>query len=84
MTLKYLLVLLLLLVAFWIWRKQRVNRRLERERAGAAQTQALRQPAPMLACLHCGTHLPHSEAVLGRQGAYCCPEHRQQHGDEAR
>jgi uncharacterized protein len=31
----------------------------------------------MVACLHCGTHLPESEAVKGRHGAYCCDEHRQ-------
>ncbi|MEZ5704393.1 MAG: hypothetical protein R3E56_03050 [Burkholderiaceae bacterium] len=33
----------------------------------------------MVACQHCGTHLPESEAVLGRRGSYCCVEHRQQH-----
>jgi uncharacterized protein len=31
----------------------------------------------MVACLQCGTHLPESEAVQGRQGAYCSTEHRQ-------
>lgn len=73
---KYLLVLAVVGVAFWIWRNNR--------RAEAADRAAQRRPAPtpakpvtMVACRVCGTHLPHTEAVQGHRGAYCSAEHRQ-------
>jgi uncharacterized protein len=73
---KYLLVLAVVGVAFWIWRNNR--------RAEAADRAAQRPPAPppakpvtMVACRVCGTHLPQNEAVPGNQGVYCSAEHRQ-------
>ena len=35
----------------------------------------------MVACLHCGLHLPHSEAVAGTRGPYCSAAHRSAAGD---
>ncbi len=73
---KYLLVIAVVVIAFWIWRNNR--------RAEAADRTAQRppprpgtNPVTMVACRVCGTHLPHSEAVLGHQGTYCSTEHRQ-------
>lgn len=75
---KYLLVLLVVVIAISVWRN---NRRAERE----AEAEAAPRPQPprplagpdrMLACAHCGLHLPAAEAVTGRQGAYCSAEHR--------
>lgn len=73
---KYLLVLAVVVIAFWIWRNNR--------RAEAADRTAQRRPSPtpakpvtMVACRLCGTHLPQTEAVQGSQGAYCSTEHRQ-------
>lgn len=73
---KYLLVLAVVGVAFWLWRNNR--------RAEAAERAAQRPPAPppakpvtMVACRVCGTHLPQNEAVPGNQGVYCSAEHRQ-------
>lgn len=71
---KYLLVLAVLMVAFWIWRNNRLGSR--DETPPPARPPALRKPTVMVACLACGTHLPQSEAVMGRHGAYCSPEHR--------
>lgn len=71
---KYLLVLAVVVVAFYIWRNNR------REELGARQPpQPPRPGAPvtMVACRVCGTHLPQSEAVQGREGLYCSQEHRQ-------
>ena len=71
---KYLLVLLVVGVAFYIWR---TNRQAERhEKATPPPAPASREPAQMLACAHCGVHLPTAEAVQGRHGAYCGHEHR--------
>ena len=66
---KYLVLLVVLVVAIGIWRGRRAK--------DAAPQQTPRAlPQDMLACAHCGIHIPRSEAlVLGSQ-AYCCPEHR--------
>jgi uncharacterized protein len=80
---KYLLVLAVLMVAFWIWR----NNRLGNDKPPPPPAQkppVLRKPTTMVACLECGTHLPQSEAVMGRDGAYCSPEHRALGEDRAR
>lgn len=77
---KYLLVLLVLLVAVWIWRHNR--REAEAERQAKAQAPGRKMPLPptvMVACTHCGAHLPKADALPGRGGLFCCPEHRQQH-----
>lgn len=76
---KYLLVLAVVMVAVWIWR----NNRLSDHTPPRPKRAALRKPTPMVACLHCGTHLPEGEAVKGPRGAYCCAEHRQQHESSA-
>lgn len=75
---KYLLVVTVVLVAFWIWRN---NRR--QEQADAAQHRQRRQqaktaamPVRMVACAHCGTHLPETDAVSGAGGFYCNDDHR--------
>ena len=77
---KYLLVMGLVLVVFWIWRH---NREAERDAA------APRAPAPpqretaiteMVACDVCGVHLPKSEALIGGRGIYCSDAHRRQAG----
>lgn len=73
---KYLLVLSVVFVAFWVWGH---NRRVEREEA--RRQAAPKRPAPpvvMVACRVCGTHLPQADAVQGRLGPYCGHEHRQQ------
>lgn len=73
---KYLLVLAVVWVAFWVWRNNRLKDNSPAQRPPTPQKPALRQPTVMVACLHCGTHLPEGEAVQGRQGAYCCADHQ--------
>lgn len=35
------------------------------------------RPRAMVACAHCGLHLPQSDALEGESGRhYCCAEHR--------
>ncbi|MCB4363765.1 hypothetical protein KIH07_08465 [Hydrogenophaga taeniospiralis] len=81
---KFLLVLAVLVVAFWIWRNNRQIGPDEGTSPKPPQPRASRTPMVMVACQHCGTHLPESEALTGRLGAYCCPEHRQQHEGASR
>lgn len=72
---KYLLVFAVVLVAIWFWRQ---GRKTDNDKPPLAPRPAepLPPPTAMVVCLHCGTHLPETEAVCGRQGAYCSEEHR--------
>jgi uncharacterized protein len=74
---KYLLVFAVVMVAFWVWRNNRLTDGDPPSGARARKSPPA-SPAIMVACLECGTHLPESEAVSGREGRYCCTEHRQQ------
>jgi uncharacterized protein len=72
---KYLLVIAVVLVAFYVWRS---GRQAERAAPPPRAKKPLPPPGIMVACVQCGTHLPESEAVRGRLGPYCCSEHREQ------
>lgn len=75
--LKWLLVALAVGVGIWLWRRSRLD-----SARGEQPPPASRQPAEpqaMVACVHCGVHLPQAEAITGTQGAYCCPAHRRAH-----
>ena len=73
---KYLLVLAVVMVGFWVWRNNRQTGRGN----GPAQAPAPmpRTPVVMVACRTCGTHLAQHEALPGKQGQYCSAEHRRQ------
>jgi uncharacterized protein len=75
---KYLLVLAVLLVAFYIWRHNRESEARDRaeEAARKAPPKPPAPPAAMTTCRHCGLHLPASEAVRGILGDYCGQAHR--------
>ena len=68
---KYLLVFGLVFLVAWRWRTAREN--TMREHARRPHPGA---PAEMVACRHCGLHLPAADAITGRQGAYCSTAHR--------
>lgn len=73
---KYVVVITVVLVAFWIWRNNRQSGRSDS--VPPAQRRPIQGPAPMVACALCDMHLPEAEAVNGRLGVYCCHEHRRQ------
>jgi uncharacterized protein len=76
---KYLLVLAVVVVAIWLWRKAR----REELQSGTPPPPppapgAIAPPQAMLRCAHCGLHLPAADAVRGADGAvYCSAAHRQ-------
>jgi uncharacterized protein len=72
---KYLLVLAVVMVAFYVWRNNRITDRSQSSRPTPPRD-APRLPVVMVACKQCGTHLPQGDAVQGAQGAYCSAEHR--------
>jgi uncharacterized protein len=69
---KFLLVFLVVLVIAWRWRTWREAAQLEKQKS--FQTDAA--STDMIACQHCGLHLPANEAVVGRLGSYCSNDHR--------
>ena len=68
---KPLVVLLAILFGVWLWRRGRRIRRSEAEQK-KLETEA------MIACAHCGVHVPRSSSVTGRKGSYCCAAHQRQ------
>lgn len=83
---KYLIWLLVVLLGYGWWRsKTRQKMRQNRPPNLVANPTVATAPAvpqAMVACAHCGLHLPRSEALTQEQeGAdyYCCFEHQQRH-----
>ena len=72
---KFLLVLGVVLVAFWVWRNNR-REDMQGRRPSPSKQSAL--PVSMVACRQCGTHLPETESVKGPRGHYCSTDHLQQ------
>jgi uncharacterized protein len=75
---KYLLVLLVVLVGAWLLIGRRRGDRAPppgpKPRTGKA---GKNQPQEMLACAHCGVHLPQAEALMDAGGRpFCSEAHR--------
>ena len=68
-----LLLLAAVLIVVWLWRSRS---RAVKPDLGAARA-AEPQLQDIVRCHQCGLHLPASDALLGRQGSYCCAEHLQ-------
>jgi uncharacterized protein len=75
---KYLVLLAVVLVVGWFtWgRRKRVPPPADAARKKPAQADPKpadkNSPQPMLACAHCGVHLPQADAVLDAQGRSFC------------
>ena len=73
---KYLLVLLVVGVVLFLMfgRRRKPSEPAQPERPSAREPADV---APMLACAHCGVHLPRDEALRDAVGrAYCSDAHR--------
>ena len=72
---KYLIVLVVIAVAIWLWRR---NRRDGPDEGGAAPPPPpLGTPHAMVRCAHCGLHLPATDAIAGPgDRIYCSAAHR--------
>ena len=66
---KYLLVLLVLAVAYGLWRNKT-------RRPPPAAVRPATAPQAMVECAHCGLHLPQAEALEHEGQAYCGRLHR--------
>ena len=70
---KYLVLLGVLALAYSLWRQQRCSPP-PAQRTPPRPTAA---PQDMVACAHCGVHLPRDEAITLDTRHYCCAEHQQ-------
>lgn len=78
---KYLLVLIVVGVGIWMLsaRFRKGRERADHAATGHTKEGGPRQgdPARMVACAHCGVHLPAAEAVLAGEMPFCSDAHRQ-------
>jgi uncharacterized protein len=70
---KYLIWLFVVMGAIWWLRQQRTDNTTGQASPSHPQTQT------MVACTHCGVHLPEGDALRGSDGVYCSDAHRQRH-----
>lgn len=70
---KFLVLILVVGLGYLWWRNQRLPRTDRRSAPQAA-------PQDMVACAHCGVHIPRREALVSNGQLYCSPEHQAQHG----
>jgi uncharacterized protein len=74
---KFLVLLLVLGVAWLLWRNARVDRRKADAAPPAKGAAADATPQEMIRCAACAMHLPRSEALADARGKlYCSQEHR--------
>lgn len=72
---KFVLVVLVVVVGLWML-LSRTRRRVDPP-APAPKEPGRTEVAPMLACAHCGVHLPRPDAVFDADGrAFCSDAHR--------
>ncbi|WP_341893229.1 PP0621 family protein [Variovorax sp. YR752] len=69
---KYVLLVVAVLVLVWLLRGARRPGLPSRPAADRADAKA----QPMVACQHCGVHLPQHDALPGRGGVFCTEAHR--------
>jgi len=73
---KFIVVVIAVLALVWLVRRS-LHDYAEGVRARRAAPRADGDvPQPMLACAHCGVHLPRDEALPGRGGVFCDEAHR--------
>ena len=74
---KFLVLIAVLLIAFWLWRSAR-----EAGRADPPPGSNAPRPEPprleMVRCATCGLHLPEADAVRANAAYYCSVDHLNQ------
>jgi uncharacterized protein len=70
---KIALFLLAVIVLLWLLRGSFGRRG---DAAAPAARKPAAEPQAIVACVHCGVHLPRDEALPGRGGVFCGDAHR--------
>ncbi|WP_296448667.1 PP0621 family protein [Rhodoferax sp. UBA5149] len=71
---KFLLVIVVLLLAIWLWRTNRPAVPKWHE----PKPKAAPEPLAMVSCTLCSVHVPSVDVVPGKKGAYCSAAHLHQ------
>lgn len=71
---KYLVLLAVLAVVLGVWRSRQPKSEAPAQPATPPHTPS--PPQDMVACAHCGLHLPRSEALAEAGHFYCTREHQ--------
>jgi len=67
-----LIRLLIIVLAIWLIYRMYMNYRMKKQ-----QNKPQARVGNMVACAHCGLHLPENEAIRISSGeAYCCQDHQ--------
>lgn len=80
---KYLIVLVVVFLGVWLWRKNRLSEHAEKQAQFEQEADRQQAKKTMVACANCGVHLPQIEALaapsadLRSQLWFCSTEHRQ-------
>jgi uncharacterized protein len=73
---KYLLIFFIVMVLVFQWRSSRTDAKLNAKvKPNVPNNSASSAPQSMVACAQCGLHVPTTDAVQGRDGAYCSAAH---------
>jgi uncharacterized protein len=70
---KFGLLVLLVLIGVLLWR----NRQPPQDAAEKKVDTPNHEPLDMVRCTLCSVHIPVADAVQGKNGPYCCADHRQ-------
>lgn len=76
------LLLLLAVVVLVVWWIRRLSRPDDPPAAKTRQATPIARE-PILACAHCGVHVPQSEALMLGDRPYCSEAHRRAHQGDA-
>jgi len=69
MAIKFILLVLIVLAAYWLFTARRAGKHPGTQTNGAKAER-------MVVCAHCSLHLPLSESISEAGRYYCCDEHR--------
>lgn len=67
---KLILLLILVAIVWWMWRK------LQSPARDTSSPPAARPAESMVACAHCGINQPRSECIESDGRLFCCEAHR--------
>ncbi|WP_365746012.1 PP0621 family protein [Rhodoferax sp.] len=71
---KLLLLVAVIVGVVWLWRNRPPDEPLPPKTAPPDPA----NPVNMTRCTLCGVHVPEGEICAGKNGVYCCEEHRHQ------